>query len=72
VSEGQGPPLHEICSCFVDSISAGEKKMPSRGHGTASLVDVQQRLNCALPSFFFEASRTFVCEVFTACPRTIN
>ena len=25
--------------------------MPSRRRGTAFLVDVQQRLNCALPSF---------------------
>ena len=28
-----------------------KRKMPSRSRGTA-LVDVQQRLNCALPSFF--------------------
>jgi len=40
----------EIGEAVLQSQSRPKRKMPSRKRGTAFVVDVQQRLNCALPS----------------------
>src|SRR6266568_4169717 len=50
----------------------GKEKCRPASAGRHFLVDVQQRLNCALPSFFLWALVSFDSKVFTAYPWMIN
>src|SRR5437773_8413452 len=70
--------LHELNSSAgagTCRVTSGEGITPKQNAGCRSCesssgiaVDVQQRLNCALPSFSLSSDSLSRFEVFTACP----